>query len=93
MLIKVRKNGEVVFQFNNHLDGNTARSMKMYLDYAIDLGEKRVLLDFSRVRNFEYSDMTVLVDSLLHRKKSRGIEIGLQGLSKECFDAVVDLGF
>jgi len=83
MLIKVRRNGDVVFQFNNHLDGSTARSVKMYLDYAIDLGEKRVLLDFSRVRNFEYSDMAVLIDSLLHHKKGRDIEIGLQGLSGE----------
>ncbi len=93
MLIKVRKNGEVVFQIKNHLDGSTVRSMKMYLDYAIDLGEKKILLDFSRVKNFEYSGMAILIDSLLHCNKSRKIDIGLQGLSGECLEAVANLGF
>lgn len=66
--------------------------MKMYLDYAIDLGEKKILLDFSRVKNFEYSDMAVLIDSLLHHKKSGDIEIGLQGLSGEHLESVANLG-
>ncbi|MFH1673135.1 MAG: hypothetical protein ABIF87_06890 [Pseudomonadota bacterium] len=93
MLIKVRRNGEVLFQVKSHLDGKTARAMRVYLGYAIDLGEKKILLDFSRVRNFEYNGMAMLVEALLHHRRSGRIEIGLQGLSKECFDAVVDLGF
>ena len=66
--------------------------MKTYFDYAIAIGEKKILLDFSRVKNFEYSDMAVLILSLLHHKKSRGIEIGLQGLSGEHLESVANLG-
>lgn len=93
MAAKVRKNGEFVFPIKNHLDGSSASSIGIHLDYVIDQGARNILLDFSRVRNFEYFGMVVLMDIVLQCKKNRGIKIDLYGLSEECLTAARYLGF
>ncbi len=93
MAVKVKKNGEVVFPVNSNLNGSTASSIGLYLDYLIKEGTKKIILDFTRVRNFEYFGMAVLMDFILQCKKDRGVEIGLHGLSGECLTAARYLGF
>lgn len=87
MLIKIGENG-VVFEVRSCLDERTVRAVTFCLDYAIGLGEKTILLDFSRVENFEYLGVTMLIERLLHYKKSKEIEIGLQGLDRKCLEVV-----
>lgn len=53
---------------------------------------KEILLDFSRVRHFEYFGLAVLMDILFQYKKSRRIEVGLHGLSPECLAVANHLG-
>lgn len=92
MAVKVGKNGEAILPVKNHLDGSNASSVGMYLDQAIDRGAKKILLDFSRVRHFEYFGLAVLMDILFQYKKSRRIEVGLHGLSPECLAVANHLG-
>lgn len=93
MAAKIVRNGRVVLPVGNYLDGGKASSLGICLDYLIKRGEEKILLDFSRVRQFDYFGMAVLFDILAERKRRSGLSISFDGLSQECLTAASSLGF
>lgn len=88
------KSSEVVFlPVTNYLDGSTACAVTVALKHLINQGARRILMDFSRVRNFEYFGMAILLDAITQYKKNGELRICLQGLSEECNAALQYFGF
>lgn len=88
MVAGFRNKDEIMFPVKNHLNGSSASTIGIYLNYLVEQGARKIRLDFSRVRNFEYFGMAVLTNIILQYKKNKDLVIRLCGLSAECSVAI-----
>ncbi len=92
MAVVPKKTGEIVLPVKNRLDGSTASATGITIEYLLSRGTENVVLDFSRVRQFEYFGVAVLMDIVLQCGKKRGVGIRIQGLSDDLLAAARHFG-
>lgn len=89
MEVNISKQGEAaIVQLNGRLDANTSGDVESQLIPVFDSGEKKVVIDFSRLDYISSAGLRVL---LLAAKKSKALnsDLKLSGLKphvKEVFD-------
>lgn len=93
MEVNISKQGEVaIVQLNGRLDANTSGEVETQLIPVFDSGEKKIIIDFSRLDYISSAGLRVL---LLAAKKSKALnsELKLSGLKPHVIEVFDIAGF
>jgi anti-sigma B factor antagonist len=91
-ITSTNREGKIVLSINGRIDTSTASELEQAINREIELGNRKILLDFSRVSYISSGGLRVLL-ATARKLKDAGDKFGLCALSPEVFKILKLTGF